>query len=250
MGDKKEKSKSSGMGGILTIVIFLWLAGLTALTVMFLKGSGSTDVEERLMRLEAKAASVGRKVDPAQGRQLADLEVRLGKLEQQFGGAVLSASTSDAAAGVSNASACNCDELTDRVEKLETMVTAMAPSDAPRSMTVAATEEPPKEVKEDKSVEPKKAAPRKAVAPKPKKTAKKRVAKKKSTAGAVAPAYPGGDSNAYYTRYDPAYGGESVFDMTQRIDPNYTRSEYEQTNVNKLAPGAAIYPDSGAYLSE
>lgn len=254
MGDQKTKSGAgrstfSGSSGILTIIIFLWLAGLTALTVMFLKGSASTDLEERVVRLEAKASAVSRKVDPARGQQLAALESRLNNLEQRFGGGspVTSAAATVPASGT-DAADCDCGGLQDRIEKLETLVTAMVTDDGSKTVKVAATSDAPKETV---TAEPK-TTPRKAVAPKPKKTAKKRVAKKRSIAKAPAspPAYPGDDSDAYYTRYDPRYGGESVFDITQRIDPNYTRTENEQLGVRKLAPGAAVYPGSSTYLSE
>ena len=257
-GKMAKKKTGSSRGSLILIILFLWVAGLTALFVMQMKQAGG-DVEERLARLESSRSSkVVRKVNSISKNDLEAIKKRIENLEQGIAQASAGGQTpGPVAAG----GACNCDDLGDRVKNLEAAMnnrqTASAPtpavSDASQPAdvkpTVQAKVSPKKAVRQKKVVRQRKKAKRR-----PRKTIVRTPVSRKI--GDTVRPRPVVSGDQYYTkhsfsqRYDEQYGGASVYEISRRFAPMHTYTGAETRSIESLAPGAAIYPDrSGSYVS-
>ncbi len=248
---RKPAKPASGRGSLLTVVTLLWLAGLTAFVFMMLKKSDDSGLENRVAKLETKAAAVGGKIkkpgtenvetakDESAGpdaAQMAGLEQRLAQLEQKLGEFSASgAKPADAAAETSAAGTAplsgGYDELKSKVDDLEAKLLACG----------ACAEKPvAKAVVPEKKTEPKKAVAR----------AKKKAKPRVTTARKSSPVYKGpapvaAAPNAVkapqmgtYEHYD------TVYDISMRVGPMYGHTDRDSIDYSRMAPGAAIHPAS------
>ncbi|GBC61694.1 hypothetical protein DENIS_2656 [Desulfonema ishimotonii] len=235
--EKKDKPRGSGKSGgsMLMVIVLLWLVlltGLGAFFVMIVNNPKEEDLETRLAKLEGRSSKVVRKIKPAAGvgdDAFKSLDARLSKLENAQGATVTAADSA-------GAGACNCDDLVSRLEKLEAAMVAKK-DESPKPVARAAVP-----VKKQKKVRPRRR----------KKTIARRSSPKASvSAPAPVVAQKAAEPAARSTlRYEDTYGRESVYDMTRRLAPRYTYTGQEMDSLSTLAPGAAIYPDSGSsYVS-
>ncbi|QTA81746.1 Uncharacterized protein dnl_40950 [Desulfonema limicola] len=237
---------SSRKNGLVMVVLVLWLAGLTALFFMLMKNQKDNPIEARVARLEEKASKVVGKIPKPEStgsnndigmlnQRISQLELKIGELQQ--GGITTSAVDTK----TSNASEdpCNCNEFASRLDKLEALVLAKN-----------------KVTGNSKTAEIKPAAKEKSVSTAKKKTVKRAAKKRtprytKSLASSQAkPKIISRSASAKtdYTapaNYDNDYIGDSVYEISTRFGPMYGGySNEEMRSISRLAPGAAIYPDS------
>jgi len=247
----KEK-KSSGLGGVMMILIVLWLAGLTALFLVYMKTPKDGDLAERVAKLEtgAGAGKVGGKINVSDGKQIAALEKKVMAMEKRLAGVPageIAAATADAggtgvdAAGTgANGDKCDCKDMAGRLDKLEALVLAKRDvTPAERSVAAApVTHEKPK-------VTPKRSARQaKRAAVRPKRVARATAVSRRSV---TVP----DTSRALYreTGGDVTYGRKTIYDMTHRWAPVQLYTSEEASKGRQFAPGSDVYgASSSAYL--
>ena len=244
MAEKKSRGKSSGKGGILSVVLVVWLILLTGagvLFVLFINNPKEGNLENRLARLESRKKVV-RKVKPVTSAAGADqdalqaVEGRLVSLEQQMKkmGAAPVPRTPEKRDTTSVSGTCQCDDLLSRLDKLESAMLAKAVA-----KPVVAKAKPRKK--------------KKKIRRRRKKVAKRPVPASRKTVPAVSAARPKEAPVVTYRsglRYEDNYSRESIYDMTRRLAPIYSYNGQETNNLSTLAPGAAIYPDySNSYIN-
>ncbi len=254
-GDRNSRSKT---GGLVLVLLFIWLAGLTGLFFYTMQSKGSGDLEARVSALERRSTKVVRKINPAGGKQLANLERRVNQLEKQLSDTNMAGNISGEATQASaSQGSCNCNELVARLDKLEGALLAKTGQNRSLSsdLTAAATPDNKasgKNVKTPVKDEKTKPKSQKVVQKRRKRKARKISKHKKATSHKTYRAsretlpyktYRGA-SRQNYTKYDPMYGGDSVFDMTRRMGSMVDSTESQTKSINRLAPGAAVYPNS------
>jgi len=236
---------SSRKNGLVTVVLVLWLIGLTALFFMLMKNQKDNPIEARIAKLEARASKVVGKI-PKPGatgsnsdiamlnQRISQIELKLGKIKP--GGSITTAAV-DTSAAPASGEPCNCNEFASRLDKLEAMVLAKNTSSG---ITAAADIKPranKKAVRTPKKKTVKRSAKRRT--PRYKKAVVSRQAKPQIIARAALTK----TDSAVNTDYDQDYIGDSVYEMTTRFGTMYGGySNEEMMNLSRLAPGAAIYP--------
>ncbi|MFW5637273.1 MAG: hypothetical protein ACOC3A_11490 [Thermodesulfobacteriota bacterium] len=117
----KDKPKSSKTGSLVMVLLVLWLAGLTALVLMYLQKPAAGDLDARVARLEAKANSLVGKVNPPGTKEIDNLKGRIEAMENRTIG-LGSGEMQAAAAGNDLSGGCDCGQLRDRIAALESAV--------------------------------------------------------------------------------------------------------------------------------
>lgn len=277
----KSRNPRNGRGSLVLVLVVLWLIGLTAAVAFFNlpMGAGPGDIENRVADLEKRASQVRKAVPSPDGGDASALAERVDRLEARLGagGGAVSASAAGSADGFADGN-CPCDRILSRLDRLENRtVAAGAPSASPPVSTDAA-EAPADETATAPEPAPKKAAStrvaRKSVRPgmrKPQpprdvpgvevrsfgRDGRMRAPVAPPSAGAVSRPVPAPVPSAPVYSRDGAlsedmqrgYQTESVYDITRRMAPMYGYTEGEMRRVERLAPGAAIYPgNNGGYV--
>ncbi len=254
-GDRNSRSKT---GGLVLVLLFIWLAGLTGLFFYTMQSKGASNLETRISALERRSTKVVRKINPAGGKQLANLEKRVNQLEKRLSDTTnMAGNISDDTQASATKGSCNCSELVSRLDNLERALaaksgqtkalssdlTAAGMSDKRASAKNTETELKGKKTSLKSQKVVKKRRKRKA-----RKIAKHKRATYRKVYGASRETLPygaySGPSRQNYTKYDPMYGGDSVFDMTRRMGSMVDSTESQTKSITRLAPGAAVYPNS------
>ncbi len=266
---RKPAKPASGSGILLTVITLLWLAGLTAFVFMMLKQPQDSGLENRVAKLETKAAAVGGKirkpgaenVENAKGgtgtgvgegagaggadaAHIAGMEQRLGQLEKNLADLstasakadtpaqpVTAAATVPTGAADPAVSSAVYDELKSKVDDLESRLLAC---DACAEKPVA------KVVVPEKKAEPKKAVARAKKKSKPRvRTARRSQPPIVYKAPiAAAPRAVQAPQMGNYEHYD------TVYDISMKVGPMYGHTDGDSVGYSRMAPGAAVHPTS------
>lgn len=260
MSNDNASSRKNSLGMVVAIVLALWLTGLSALFLMFIKNQKDNPLEARIAKLEAKASRVVGKIKKpgttAANNDIGMLNKRISQLELQFAevkpGNITTASpgtddTTAASAPVKTAavsdSSCDCNEFAGRLDKLEAMLLAQKSGTARK--TVSKSIKPKGKVKaRAKHVR----KSRKTIVKKYKRKSPQR-AKPAVTAsvktGTAEKTAPAKTKKAAFDYSETDHIGDSVYEMSRRFGPMYGGYTNEElASLRRLAPGAAIYPGS------
>ncbi|MFP4419717.1 MAG: hypothetical protein ACLFRG_04165 [Desulfococcaceae bacterium] len=296
---RKSKGSRNGRGSLVLVLVVLWLVGLTAAVAFFNlpMGPGSADLEDRVAALERRSGQVRGTIPPPGVDDLGALTDRMNELERRLdGGGATAAGASDAAgdSGATGGDCPPCDQILDRLDRLESRVVAAGAGigdgeasasaengeDPSRSATDAESEDESDAESDAESDEAPKArsaasgVSRKSVRPGTRKPRPPRDipgvevrtfrrdgrprapvassaprAERRSTPAAPSspPAYSRDGNLDENLRQSTQT--ESVYEITRRMAPMYGYTEGEMRRVERLAPGAAIYPgNNGGYV--
>jgi hypothetical protein len=252
------------------------------------EGPGSSDLEGRVSALERRSGQVRGTIVPPGADDLGTLTDRVDELERRIGGdGGAAAANADGTAGTAGAVAddCPCDRILSRLDQLESRVAtagagdengdaaASAGSDTVQARSPAASEDSAEsaEAPPARSASPRMA--RKSVRPgtrKPRpprdipgvevrsfgREGRPRTPTTAPRTAAPAPRAAPAPSQPVYARdgkldddLQQRTQTESVYDITRRMAPMYGYTEGEMRRVERLAPGAAIYPgNNGGYV--
>lgn len=253
----KDATKSSKTGALVTVLLVLWLAGLTALVLMYLKKPAPADIDTRVAKLESKANTLVGKVNPPGAKGLNDLEGRVAELEKRISG-LSSGEVQPVSAGTDGNGGCDCDRLENRVASLESSIgTVSAKGTAGGAQTArtpkidtSKTAAPEKENREatqageqaTAQAQVKPETPKKGPGVTKKTASKSRsksAAQKTSSAQRAADAPPA--ANEANARYNQDYGSGSIHDMNRRYAPIYGGSSDDASSRGLLTPEGGAY---------
>ena len=271
---------------VLVVLWLLGLTAAVAFFNLTGGPGGTGDMETRLARLEQRAGQVRGAVPPPGADGLGVLTDRVNALEARLADAGNGAGNGGSSAGAGIAPVamdgdCPCDLILSRLDRLENRMTvAAAGTSAPAEAKKAEADRDATEKKAEASESrPEKAAApaarttRKSVRPGTRKPEPPRdipgvavrafrrdgrprdpvMAPTVAPRGTPAPSAPVYSPAPAYSR-DGAFSedirrnnqSESVYDITRRMAPMYGYTEDESRRMERLAPGAAIYPgDNG-----
>jgi uncharacterized coiled-coil protein SlyX len=254
MGTQSDNnSKSSRKFSLVTVLLVLWLIGLTALAFMLMKGQQENPLEDRVAKLEKKASTVVGKITPAAGNakedkvsssQLAAMNNRINLMEKKIGelktaqapapSSVTPPPSSKPVAAPSAEPQCNCDDLVSRLAKLEALMLAKKTEVKKEAKPVARAKKKPKRTV--------RRAKRKT--PKPKRVVRRYTPEPEPVfiSRPVTPEEPAKTRDISYSEKDKIY--DSVYDISMRFGPMYGETTKDLDSLRNLAPGAAIYPGS------
>ncbi len=215
----KDKPNSSKTGALVMVLMVLWLAGLTALILVYLQKPAAGDLYTRVAKLETKANSLVGKIHPPgskelNNKELNSLEDRIADLENRISGLV----SDDSQPVTSQTAGCDCEKLEDRLAALETAAetkirtAGQTRSDAPEKSTRL-----------------------------PKKTAAK--SKFKPAAGKTLPPTRPRTNTADgdVSGSIPDYGSRDLHDMNRRYAPIYQETSDDAGGRGLLGPGSGGY---------
>jgi hypothetical protein len=241
----KDKPRSSKTGPLVTVLLVLWLAGLTALVLMYLQKPAAGDLDARVANLEAKANSLVGKVNPPGTKEINNLEGRIEALENRMAG-LGPGEMQTAAAGNDLSGGCDCGQLQDRIAALESAVDS-----DPGARNVAGVQTGPTAVTEKQKTASETGSGN-AAAVRPdaskesagvtKKTAVK-TRSKPSTRTPPPPFRPVADSSRRRPSADnisrsyPDYAAGSLQDSNRRYHPIYQGSPDDASSRGLLGPG-------------
>ncbi len=224
------KSAAPQKGTLLRIILIAWIVILTAKVFFF--PSSADDLRERLDRAEARMASLSAKTDDVGALAAADLENRVRRLEEKLAELAPKAEASPADKPQATGSTPPAGEKTaaargsaaEEKEDAKTTRSAAAPADDASAADAGGT----------------KAAVKK-------KTTSIQSGKK------TAPSTRSGDGDIVIGKNGAKYyrvsSGDTLYQISRRFGPLYGLTVEELRKLNKLAPGAAIYPGQKLLLS-
>ncbi len=242
----KDKPKSSKTGALVVVLLVLWLAGLTALVLTYLKKPTAGDLDARVAKLEAKANSLVGKVNPPGTKELNDLEARVEDLEKRIAGAAFG-DTQPVAAQTAGSGGCDCEQLQDRLASLEAAVGSESGTRTVSGNRSGQTPSSDKPSDESGTATQTAAQDRSGTAEKSAGAAKKTAAKSRSKSTARTtppPRRPAADSQQANrvsgdaaSRSNQDYGTRNLQDMNRQYTPIYEGSSKDASSRGLLGPG-------------
>lgn len=241
----KEKPKSSKTGALVMVLLVLWLAGLTALVLMYLKKPAENELENRVVKLETKANTLVGKVKPPGSEELNSLMDRVDALEKRVAGLGSGDVAPVGASGVDGS--CDCDQLQGRLAALESAVDSESGT---RTVGGARTG---KKATGEKKTPPAETATRTEAGSQADTSEKSMASSKKTSAKSrskstdrrtpppyrpgAAPAAPSKVANDGYSGSNQDYGSRTVHDINRRYEPIYEGSSDDASSRGLLGPG-------------
>lgn len=260
----KDRKRNNGGTTVLTailVVVILIVGAVSYFGYTELKrieaaaaGGGDAVLEQRVQKLEERAAAVVKKVEgdattpDVDAEKIAAMEQRIDQLEQGLQSAA--PTTGDGTAMAVSGEPCDCEQLNERLSGLENAVASLKPESAGTASRVTPTEKKAEAQVSEKTTPARKVerAPKsrsRSVAVKRPRSRKPRAATALAPA-AVQPAtrdFQRAGTNPYDLE-EGERGYRSLYEISRGFGPTYGYSANQERGLSKLSPGVAVYPST------